>query len=193
MVNVQQFRILRYLTLLSRLVLGLVFSLAGLAKLGVPQAMAENIKSYSMGLPFGVVDVMAAALPPIELGVGIWILLGLFTRFSASITAVLMVVFTIAVTQAWLRGLDINCGCFGGPDSNALGKSILTALGPVGTFLTDEKAGPVTVVRDVVLFLMSLHLIFVPTIFSIDHWRHNRHAAEEIYEEQAVPEEELTA
>lgn len=187
-----QLSILRYLTLVSRLVLGLVFSLAGLAKLGVPQAMAENIKSYSMNLPSGLVDVTAAALPPIELGLGIWILLGLFTRFSASITAALMVVFTIAVTQAWFRGLDINCGCFGGPDSNALGKSILSALGPVGTFLTNEKAGLETVIRDVVLFLMSLHLIFVPTIFSIDQWRHQRLAAEETFADEAIMEEELT-
>lgn len=169
---------LRALTLVSRLLVGLVFSLAGLAKLGVPQAMAENIKSYAMSLPPGLVTVMASVLPPLELGVGIWILLGLFTRFSAGITALLMVIFTVAVSQAWFRGLDINCGCFGGPDSNALGKSILTALGPVGTFLTNEKAGPETVARDILLLLMSLHLIFVPTIFSIDQWRHRRNQVE---------------
>lgn len=189
-------RTLRALTLVSRLVLGLMFSLAGLVKLGVPQAMAESIKSYSMSLPPGLVTVMASVLPPLELGVGIWILLGLFTRFSAGITALLMAIFTVAVTQAWFRGLDINCGCFGGPDSNALGKSILVALGPVGTFLTNEKAGPETVARDILLLLMSLHLVFVPTIFSIDQWRHRRNAienTEDIYGDEAVLEEEPVA
>ncbi len=187
-----QTKLLSYLTLVSRLALGSVFSLAGLAKLGVPEAMAENIKSYSMSLPPDLVNLMAVALPPLELGLGIWILLGLFTRFSAGVTALLMIVFTIAVTQAWARGLDINCGCFGGPTSNATGKAILKALGPVGTFLTDEKAGLETVLRDVVLFLMSLHLIFVPTIFSIDSLRRRSHAAATVYEDEHF-EEEVTA
>ncbi len=188
------YRTLRYLTLVSRLVLGVIFALAGLAKLGLPFAMAESIRAYEMGLPPFLVDFMANVLPPIELGVGIWLLLGLFTRFSATITAALMVVFTIAVTQAWVRGLDINCGCFGGPlgadmSTTPAARAIIGAMGPVGTFLTNEKADLMTIGRDLVLLLMSIHLILVPGVFSIDQLRQRgrQHAG---YEEDTYYDED---
>lgn len=188
------FKTLQYLTLVSRLVLGVIFGLAGLAKLGLPFPMAESIRAYEMGLPPFVVDVMANVLPPVELGVGIWLLLGLFTRFSAGITAALMVVFTIAVTQAWARGLDINCGCFGGPLSEdpsvtPAARAIIVAMGPVGTFLANEKADLMTIGRDLVLLLMSVHLILVPSIFSIDQLR-SRARRQPEYDEEAYYDEE---
>ncbi len=187
------FKTLQYLTLVSRLVLGMIFALAGLAKLGLPFAMAESIRAYEMGLPPFLVDFMANVLPPLELGVGIWLLLGLFTRFSAAITAVLMVVFTIAVTQAWARGLDINCGCFGGPmaqeTTTPAARAILGAMGPVGTFLTNERADLMTIGRDLVLLLMSIHLVLVPSIFSVDQLRQRARRQPE-YDEEAYYDEE---
>jgi hypothetical protein len=92
-----------------------------------------------------------------------------------------MAIFTIAISQAWLRGLNIDCGCFGGAQSNSIGVAILTALGPVGDYLGHETAGPATIIRDVVLLLMGVHLIFVPSIFSIDNLR-NRGRFEEVEE-----------
>ncbi len=187
------YRTLRYLTLISRLVLGVIFALAGLAKLGLPFAMSESIRAYEMGLPPLMVDVMSNVLPPIELGVGIWLLLGLFTRFSAGVTATLMVIFTIAITQAWARGLDINCGCFGGPigedpSVTPAARAIIGAMGPVGTFLTNEKADLMTIGRELVLLLMSIHLILVPSVFSIDQLRQSRR--QPVYEEDTYYDEE---
>ncbi len=121
---------------------------------------------------------MATALPILEVGVGIWLLIGLFTRFSAIVSMVLMAIFTIAITQAWLRGLQIDCGCFGGAQGNSIGLAILQALGPVGDYLGHETAGPGTIIRDVVLFLMGLHLFLVPSIFSIDRLRSRASVAE---------------
>jgi uncharacterized membrane protein YphA (DoxX/SURF4 family) len=187
------FRVLQYLTLVSRLVLGTIFALAGLAKLGLPFAMAESIRAYEMGLPPFLVELMANVLPPVELGVGIWLLVGLFTRFSAGITAALLVVFTIAITQAWVRGLDINCGCFGGPlapeTTTPAARAIIGAMGPVGTFLTNEKADLLTIGRELVLLLMSIHLILVPSIFSIDQLRARARRQPE-YDEEAYYDEE---
>ena len=124
---------------------------------------------------------MATALPILEVGLGIWLIVGLFIRFSAIVSVVLMAIFTIAISQAWLRGLNIDCGCFGGAQSNSIGVAILTALGPVGDYLGHETAGPATIIRDVVLLLMGVHLIFVPSIFSIDNLR-NRGQFEEVEE-----------
>lgn len=172
-----------YLTLVSRFVLGGIFFLAGLSKLGVPKAMAANIESYEMNLPGGLVQFMAVVLPPLEIGLGVWLIAGLFTRFSAGVTGGLLVVFLIGIVQAAVRGLDINCGCFGGPESNPLGVAALQALGPVGDFLANEKADIATIVREVVLLLMAVHLILVPTAFSLDSLRRRGRVSEEALQE----------
>ena len=45
---------------------------------------------------------MATALPILEVGIGIWLIIGLFIRFSAIISVILMAIFTVAITQAWM-------------------------------------------------------------------------------------------
>jgi uncharacterized membrane protein YphA (DoxX/SURF4 family) len=167
-----------YPTLVSRFVLGGIMFLAGLTKLGVAATMKQSILAYEISLPPFLVDLMATALPILEIGIGIWLLVGLFTRFSGIVGAVLMLIFTIAITQAWLRGLQIDCGCFGGAQGNSLGLGILSAMGPVGDYLGHETAGPGTIIRDIVLMLMGVHLFLVPTILSVDSIR-NRGAVEE--------------
>src|SRR5437016_2918352 len=72
-----------YLTLISRLLLGAIFILSGLTKLGVPDQFADSINGYEMNLPYQLVSIMAKGLPPLELGLGIWLLVGLFTRLAA--------------------------------------------------------------------------------------------------------------
>ena len=160
-----------YPTLISRLALGGIFLLAGIAKIGVPDALRYAINQYSMPIPSFIVEAMAVGMPILEVLVGVWLLLGLFTRFSAALAGVMMLIFTIALTQAWLRGLNIDCGCFGGPQANPVGLAILGALGPVGDFLSKEQADLPTIIRDVVLLAMAVHLIFVRSIFSLDNLR----------------------
>ena len=166
-----------YPTLLSRLGLGGIFLLYGLSKLRTPLQFANDIDAYEMGIPPAIVDTMARALPILEIGLGIWLLVGLFTRFSAVIATALMAIFTAAITQAWVRGIDANCGCFSATGSGStdfitqLTTGVMAALGPVGDFLSYEQIGPIPVVRDVMFLLMGLHLIFVPTIFALDGLR----------------------
>src|SRR4051812_33153922 len=95
-----------YPTLVSRLGLGLIFLLSGLTKLGVPAAFETSIESYGMPLPSWLVHLMAVGLPPLELGIGAWLVLGLFTRFSAVVSGGLLVIFLVAMIQAVFRGLD---------------------------------------------------------------------------------------
>lgn len=185
-----------YPTLVSRLGLGGIFFLAGLTKLGVPTSFAESIRAYEMALPELLVQIMAVGLPPLEVGLGVWLLAGLFTRFAAAISGGLMVVFLIAITQAALRGLNIDCGCVagppgaGGPTANAFGVALVQALGPIGTYLTTDKVGLESILRDTVFLLMAIHLIVVPTTLGIDSWRRARHAAAAAAEAAALAEEE---
>lgn len=163
-----------YPTLISRLALGGIFFLSGLTKLGVPTAFTLSINSYEMGLPAGLVQLMAVALPPLEILIGLGLLFGVFTRLMAGASAALMLVFLIAMIQAAARGLDPSCGCFAGPTGNPLGLQLVKLLGPIGTFLANERVGVVSITRDVIFLLMGLHLMFVPTRWSFDSWRARR-------------------
>jgi uncharacterized membrane protein YphA (DoxX/SURF4 family) len=173
-----------YLTLVSRLVLGLVFLLAGLTKLGMINAFTASINSYEMPLPGPLVTLMAYTLPPLELALGLLLLVGLWTRLSGVITGGLMVVFLIAMVQAMFRGLSPDCGCFGGPTSNPVGQAVMTALGPVGTFLSTERVGPDSLIRDLIFLAMALHLVFVPTFFGVDSWRRRTQAEAEGWDDE---------
>lgn len=172
-----------YPTLISRLVLGVIFFLSGLTKLGVPKAFGATIDSYELSLPSSLVQAIAVGLPVIEIALGVGLLAGLFIRFSAIVSAVIMLVFLALVSQAWARGLDINCGCFAGPDGNPMGLALVGALGPVGEWLQNEKAGPEAILRDAVFLLMAVHLFFVPSIFSLDNLR-NRNRHEEVVDDE---------
>lgn len=191
---------LTYLTLVSRLALGGIFLIAGLTKLGDIHGFALSIDSYqiSMGLPVQVIvnieNAMATVLPPLEIALGIWLLVGLFTRWAAAITGGLVVIFLLAMIQAMLRGFGdlIDCGCFAtGANANPVGVTILKALGPVGDFLAHEKADAVTIARDLVFLLMSVHLMFVPTIFGLDNLRNRGQGSGVRDQEYDEPQEDV--
>ena len=172
-----------YPTLASRFVLAGIFLLSGFTKLGAPRSFEISIESYGIPMPVPVVETMARVLPILEIGLGVWLLVGLFTRFSAIIATGFLSIFTIAITQAWIRGINADCGCFG--DAGAGGnmtfaQGVMKTLGPVGDFLSSEKIGPIPVVRDLLFLLLALHLVFVPTIFALDDLRrrYSRPAAE---------------
>lgn len=169
--RLRQFLTGPYPTLISRLALGGIFFLSGLTKLGVPAAFTESINSYEMPLPSALVQIMAVGLPPLEILIGVALLFGVLTRLMGALSAGLMVVFLIAMIQAAARGLDPNCGCFSGPTGNPLGLQLVKMLGPIGTFLANERVGVVSITRDIILLLMGLHLMRVPTIWSFDSWR----------------------
>jgi putative oxidoreductase len=139
-----------YATLVSRVVLGGVFLVAGATKFSVPGSLAASIRSYELPLPEWFVSLSAHALPYLEVMLGIYLLVGLFTKVSAWTTNVLTMVFFLALVQGALRGLQIDCGCFGssaGKTSNLwlaaardvglLALGLHVALAPLGSFGVD--------------------------------------------------------
>jgi uncharacterized membrane protein YphA (DoxX/SURF4 family) len=99
------------LLLVVRLGLSAVFLSAAIPKILEPDLFASSIYNYQM-MPAMGVNIMAIALPWLELVVGICIGLGLWTRANGLIASILMVVFVIAFASATARGLNISCGCF---------------------------------------------------------------------------------
>jgi uncharacterized membrane protein YphA (DoxX/SURF4 family) len=125
----------------ARLLLGVVLVVAGALKLPDPAAAARAVRAYQL-LPEALVGPVAFGLPVVEIAVGLALLAGVFVRTAAIASAVLMVVFLAAVGSAWARGLQIDCGCFGGGGQVAAGRT----------------AYPAEVARDAALLLVALAL-----------------------------------
>jgi len=97
----------------ARLVLGAVWLWASATKMVDPQQAVVAVRAYRL-LPEILVRPVAWGLPFLELAVGILLILGLRTRLAAGLSLGLLCVFVTAVASAWVRGLSITCGCFGG-------------------------------------------------------------------------------
>lgn len=101
-----------------RLILAGLFIYAGTIKLIQPDTFLSDIESYRM-MPYSLAWLMAFYLPPLEILCGLGLLLPKFRKPSAYLLMLLMVVFILAIAAAWLRGLDISCGCFGSSEEPA--------------------------------------------------------------------------
>jgi uncharacterized membrane protein YphA (DoxX/SURF4 family) len=125
----------------ARLLLGGVFVVAGALKVLDPAAAVRAVRAYQL-LPEALVGPVAFGLPLVEIAIGLALLVGVFVRTAAIASAVLLVVFVLAVGSAWARGLQIDCGCFGNSGEVAAG----------------ETAYPQELLRDGALLLVALAL-----------------------------------
>lgn len=97
-----------------RLALSGILFWSGLAKLLETQNdRRAAIIAYRV-FPPSTVDAMAWALPSVEVLLAALLLVGLFTRWAALVTALLMLGFIVGISSVWIRGYNIDCGCFGG-------------------------------------------------------------------------------
>jgi putative oxidoreductase len=101
--------------LLLRVALGLVFVAAGGLKIGHADVFASEIAGFQL-LPHALIAPLALLLPFLELMIGMYLVLGLFTRFAAWFAAAEMALFAAAIASAVLRGISTSCGCFGPSD-----------------------------------------------------------------------------
>ena len=110
--------LLGWIGLAGRLYLGFVFLAAGIAKLPEPAMTEQAVRGYQL-LPWQLAPAYAIAMPIAEVVLGVLLILGLFTRTAAVATALGLCSFLVGITAAWARGLNIDCGCFGGGGASA--------------------------------------------------------------------------
>jgi uncharacterized membrane protein YphA (DoxX/SURF4 family) len=94
-----------------RLGLAAVWLLAGASKVGDLAASGRAVHAYEL-LPYDAAMIVGAALPFVELTLGVLLVVGLATRVVAGASAVLLAIFMAGISWAWARGLNIDCGCF---------------------------------------------------------------------------------
>jgi uncharacterized membrane protein YphA (DoxX/SURF4 family) len=112
--------------LVLRLMVGGVFVYAGINKITEPLSFADSIATYQL-VPRWSVNFIALGLPLAEVIVGSLLILGWRQRLAAFCLLVFTLIFCLALAQGITRGLEIDCGCFGGGESSI--KRTLTALG----------------------------------------------------------------
>jgi uncharacterized membrane protein YphA (DoxX/SURF4 family) len=117
----------------ARLGLAAVFLVSGTLKALDPDTTYVAVRAYDV-LPKAGVALVAGVLPWLEIALGLLLLAGIATRVVATVSAGLLLVFVAGVTQAWARGLSIDCGCFGGggavtPGETAYGLELLRDAG----------------------------------------------------------------
>ncbi|WDZ87152.1 MauE/DoxX family redox-associated membrane protein [Micromonospora cathayae] len=144
-----------WLAVAARLGLAAVWFLAGGSKVGDLAASGRAVHAYQV-MPYDVATVVGAALPFVELALGVLLLVGLATRLAAGVSAALLTVFVAGIASAWARGLAIDCGCFGTGGELAAGQS--------------PSYGP-EILRDLgFLALAGFLLIWPRTPVSVDGW-----------------------
>lgn len=104
-----------------RIGLATVWLFAGGAKVGDLAASGRAVNAYQV-MPYQAAKVVGAALPFVEIALGLLLLAGFATRLAAGVSVVLLVVFIAGIASAWARGLAIDCGCFGGGGELAAGQ-----------------------------------------------------------------------
>jgi putative oxidoreductase len=97
---------------IPRVLLAAVFLLAGGLKLLDPAAFAVEIDRYQL-IPWWTCALLALFLPWLELSVGAGLLSRRFAKGALAWATALLVIFSVALLSAMLRGLSIDCGCFG--------------------------------------------------------------------------------
>lgn len=135
-----------WLGTVARLGLAAVWLYAGGSKVTDLAGSGRAVNAYQI-FPYDLAMVIGAALPLVELALGVLLLIGLATRLCAVLSAGLLVVFVAGIASAWARGLRIDCGCFG-----------------VGGELTagqDPSYGP-EILRDLAFLALAGFLIWFP-------------------------------
>ena len=109
-----------YLVLVVRCFLGVVFIVAAIEKIAIPETFAISVEAYKL-LPTQLINVFALIIPWMELVCGLFLVAGVFARASAALLSALLTVFIIALISALLRELKIDCGCFGTAHATPVG------------------------------------------------------------------------
>ena len=109
---------------LLRILLAAVFVWSGLSKLIDPIFFFIALDAFGLPLPVGLLRYLTFFIPWVEVSAGSLLVLGVWIRPAAWVLASLLIAFSLAIVSLRLRGLDVNCPCFGSSD--------LICRGPLG-------------------------------------------------------------
>jgi uncharacterized membrane protein YphA (DoxX/SURF4 family) len=150
------------LLVLTRVMVGGIFLLAGIDKVQAVGAFADAVRSFHM-LPPSLVLPFAHIVPWLEILVGVYLVAGFQTRIGAAGAALLLLAFTGAIANALITGnTNHPCGCFG---PNEQGNQIIALLAG------GKTVTPWDVIRDLIMIGLAASIaVFGPGLLAMDSW-----------------------
>lgn len=116
-----------------RLGLAGIMLYAAVPKLSDVGAFAAQVDNYRM-VPAALLPLFSAAVPSVEVFAALGLCTPWLVRGAALSALMLFASFAIAMAQAILRGINLDCGCFGGEVESLVSwwtvlRSVALALG----------------------------------------------------------------
>ncbi len=107
-----------------RVILGLIFVLAGFAKALDARSFLFTVQQLDL---FPAPAILPAAIVVIvcEICFGLALLVGFQTRIVAGLLAALLLSFVAVISFAMVHGKAVDCGCFGAMASERLGLGVI--------------------------------------------------------------------
>lgn len=105
---------------------GGVFVWSGWLKLQDPALFLISVRSFRL-LPDPYAAWLALALPWLEVLAGLAVITGLLRRGGLLLLNGALLTFAAALLTALVRGLDVECGCFGTGTTTTLHQALLRA------------------------------------------------------------------
>jgi uncharacterized membrane protein YphA (DoxX/SURF4 family) len=96
-----------------RVALGVLLIVAGVLKAHDGAAVTDSTIAAYRILPPVLVAPLGVLLPYFEIGLGAYLVVGLFVRGAGLVAAAQFVIFAGAVASLVVRQIPANCGCFG--------------------------------------------------------------------------------
>ncbi|MCX5825502.1 MAG: hypothetical protein NTY86_18920 [Deltaproteobacteria bacterium] len=129
----------QYIFLAFRFLIGGTFLYAGVEKILSPFDFAVAIYNYRF-FTEPLIGIAAAIMPWVEALAGLCLLTGFNTKGAATITSLLLFTFVGLIIISAVRGLDIDCGCFGS---------------------VERKVGLQAILEDTALFIISASILLL--------------------------------
>jgi len=126
-----------------RIILAVMFFYTGYVKIQAPLQFAVTLQGYEL-FPDTLILLTARWFPWVEIALGVFLLIGWKIRCVAAAVTALLLFFTVILTITYFRGIDANCGCFD----------------------FDSKITPLTILRDSIILIPALYLLFEQRLFS---------------------------
>lgn len=108
-------QILVWLAPATRVVLGVMWVVAGATKVGKLGTTTQSIEAYEI-FTYEWSRYLAHVIGPVEVLGGAMLVLGVLIPFCSIVSLTALTLFIVGLSQALARGLNIDCGCFGTSD-----------------------------------------------------------------------------
>lgn len=113
----------KYIDILSRWIIAAIFSISAVMKMTSFRDTTVAVLGYEI-IGISLASYVAIGLISMEIVMAVWGFSGWKKQLFHQVTITIFVVFIMLIISAWVRGLEINCGCFGSsevPDNPIVG------------------------------------------------------------------------